>query len=418
EIDGRSVSLKSKPGDWYRVTFENSYQDLREYDFERWRDMAPIPDFLVLEGGWFAAADETVLRATPSARGAFRRQPIEPGTLMERVGTFTDTYGDRWYLVKSDGVAVGYVSPADVVLAELYDGDIGLPLSITASTHTVIESRRVYTDCRSATIGPEGGYWQVIEACRDASGHWVSPAAGYVPPQSLVAGGEETIVLAAALPAVTAPVVADPIFAAEGIQERLDFALPYLPEGQRLTRTLTDGSNVTFTFGERFQKTKKVNLIRVDAVGRIDRPVKVDARWMRIAGGAQLRPTPSYVTEMMLGRIDNGQAVETIARATGNHGGEWVLVGRDGVGFGWVADQQLAPLSGTAAVHAVPNVREGQVAMDVVDSQVPCRTVDYVAATGLGGGVACQNPDGHWVFESDAQNLALADAGTTPVAAP
>ncbi|MEM9669598.1 MAG: hypothetical protein AAF950_11795 [Pseudomonadota bacterium] len=420
EIDGRSVSIKSKLGDRYRISFENSYQDLKEYPIERWRDMAPIPDFLVIESGWFAATQDTLLRATPSPRGAFRRQAIEPGMLLERIGTFTDAYGDRWYLIRSNGVAVGYVSPADVVLAELYEGDVGLPLSISASAHTVAETVKVYTECRTATIGPEGGYWQAVEACRNPNGHWVSPAVGYVPPRSFADAGsgpveQEEIVLAAALPSSAG---ADPVLAKPSVQDDLNIALPYLPEGQELRRTLTDGSDVTFTFGERFQKNEQVKIVRVDAVGRIDRPVKVDGRWMQVPGGARLRPTPSYLTSMTLGRVEAGEAVETLARATGNHGGEWVLVGRGGVGFGWVAEAQLAELAGTEPVKAMANVREGQAMIDTVEASIPCRTVDYAGAGAAGSAIACQQSNGQWAFDGRAPGSSFAEVGTTTTVAP
>ncbi|MEM7663878.1 MAG: hypothetical protein AAF292_16665 [Pseudomonadota bacterium] len=417
EIDGRSVSLKSASGDRYRVTFETSYQDAKDYSFDRSRDIASIPNNLVVEGGWFAAKTDARLYATPSIQGAFETEAVSRGTLVERIGTFTDTYGDRWYLVGVDGVAVGYVSPADVVFADLYSGDLGQPLSIAAATDPVKQISRVYTNCRSATIGPEGRYWQVTEACRNPNGHWVSPAAGYVPQNSLVAasGGQDAILLAAA-----PPQIAPALFEVNEVRELVFNAMPYASDGQTLSRILSDGSNVSFTFGERFQKSRKVSLVRVDSLGEIDRPVKIDARWVQVPDGARMRPTPSYQTAMTLGSIKSGEAVETIATTTSNKGEDWVLVGRNGTGFGWVSTADIAPLSGIAPVKAMPDSYYGRAVMDIVDADIPCRTVGYAMPSAGGSLVACQQPGGDWVFEEAAATgfAAVTPAGNAATTAP
>ncbi|MEO0882829.1 MAG: hypothetical protein AAFY34_08830 [Pseudomonadota bacterium] len=405
EIDGRSISLRSTPGDWYRITFESSHQDIREYAFKRSRRVAPIPGNIVLERGWYAATTETQFRAEPSVQGDLIGAIIPPGTLLERMGTVTDAYGDRWYLIRSNGVAIGYLSPADLIIAELYEGELNAPLAIGSADAAIKETSRAYTQCRTATMGPEGGYWQVVASCRNPDGHWVHPASGYVPQDTLIAnGGDAAILVAGAQLPVQA---AGPIDRPE-VRDHLNEALPYWPEGTPARRTLPDGESVTFTFGERFQTPRKVNLVRVDEVGPINRPVKVDTRWLHVPNGARLLSSPDYDTAMSVGELEAGRAVETLIRSS--EGGEdWILVGRDGVGLGWVPEGQLASLTGSDPFTAIDTRPGSAVTVDEVIAEVPCRTVDYAA----GSFVACQQTDGTWNVETVETNLIAATVATT-----
>ncbi|MEM8636623.1 MAG: hypothetical protein AAGF33_16775 [Pseudomonadota bacterium] len=401
EVDGRSVSLLSGTGDRYRVSFQTSREEVKEYVFQRRSEMGAIPDDLIIEGGWFAATSDAALHATPSVLSVFENETLEPGTLVERIGTVTDLYGDRWYLVGSDGIAAGYVSPADVVIADLYPGDLGQPLTVTGVADSVAQASRVLTDCRTITIGPEGSYWQLAEGCRNPAGHWVSPASGYVVEDIALAElkGAEALVLASASPPPT-------VLEAPEIRQIVETILPYGSEGQTLTRTLSDGSDVSFTFGERFQESRKISVVRIDALGKIDRPISVDAQWVQVQEGASLRPTPSYQTTLTIGRIEADQAVETIGLTRGRDGQEWTLVGRDGVGFGWVAAAELQPLTGSRPLTAVDNSYSGRAVTELVDAEVKCRTVDYAVPGNYGQVTACQMPSGKWQFEQVGVNFA------------
>ncbi|MEL7482675.1 MAG: hypothetical protein AAGJ29_14095, partial [Pseudomonadota bacterium] len=172
EIDGRLVTVNSSRGDRFSISLERSRQGLRQLPIERDENVAPLPDDIVLQGGWFAATQRTPLRPTPAADGAFRSRMLEPGVQIQRLGTVTDRYGDRWYLMGQRGVAVGYVSPADVTPSGAYEGALKAPYA-RGHGATITDTPSVFTRCRTITIGWYGEAGDVRQVCRSALGHWI-----------------------------------------------------------------------------------------------------------------------------------------------------------------------------------------------------------------------------------------------------
>ncbi|MEO9969810.1 MAG: hypothetical protein ABJG15_08300 [Hyphomonadaceae bacterium] len=411
EIDGRDVSLKSERGDRISVMFWQSGQELRRLPVSRERGVAPLPKQMVLEGGWYAARSDVSLRATPSQAGAFNNRMISKDTLIERIATVTDRYGDRWYLMGRDGVAVGYMSPADLILAGAVGETVGLPYN-RRHGEVVSELLEVYTRCRSVFVGPHGSTRQKMDVCRNAKGNWVGASAGVVPVQQANAR-PEPIVLASAVgqSAELAP------FEAAAVQKQLTPKLVYGRAGQVVKQKLADGRDVELTLGEKYQATRIVPVMRLEALGRIEKPVRLDARWMRVPGGARLRATPDYLTTMTVGAIPAGQTIETIGAVEGDHGEDWVLVGRNGVGFGYVQRQELMPLAGSTALRAVPSQHTAAV-VDLVESVTDCRSVAYTGDGLDGTFTACQQPNGAWAFTADAELRQLVEVVPTTQVAP
>ncbi|MEL7130174.1 MAG: hypothetical protein AAGK23_11565 [Pseudomonadota bacterium] len=417
EIDGRKVSLKSARGDRYLVSFDRSQQEVRTYDVSRSRDVAALPDQIVLEGGWYVAQSTAPLRATPSASGFFQSQTLETGMLVQRMGTFTDRYGDRWYLVGQRGVAIGYVSPADVVVAGAYAGDFGLPFA--ANTRDIATDRRtVFTPCRMIRIETSTGAAQRVKVCRDASGHWIDARTGLVETQQARSGRpvEAATLLVAAAETSSRNELPDAI-KSQHIQDSLDQLLDHAGAGQSVKRPLIDGNHLTFTFGDVYHRDAFAPIMRVDALGPIDRPLRIKAGWMQVPNGASLHPTPSYESALSVRKIEPGFAIETIGDVTDDVGRSWTLVGRSGTAFGYVPSDALAELSGTEPVRAMPNIREQRQANWVATS-VPCRTVAYDTGSDSGSLTACQDTHGGWELTPDTAVQRYAQGLETQPTAP
>lgn len=412
ELDGRNVSLKSDRGDRIAVLFGDSAQELRRMPVARERSVAALPDQMVLEGGWYAARRDAPLRPTPSVSGTFSNRTVTKDALIERMATVTDRYGDRWYLMGQRGVAVGYMSPADLALAGALERPLGLPFERQLG-ETVQDMVPVFTRCRTVYVGPLGGTREKMDVCRNAKGNWVGAREGYVDLQQAAAPRPEPIVLASAVgqnpelqPFEEAPV-----------RKSLTPKLVYGRAGQEIKQELSDGRKVEMTLGAKFETTRIVPVMRLEALGRIDRPVRLDARWMRAPGGARLRATPDYQTEVSGAALPPGSAIETIGTVSDDRGEDWVLVGRKGVGFGYVQRHELMPLAGSTALQAVPS-QHTAATVDLVESVTECRTVDYLGAGLDGTFTACQQPDGQWALTAEPALRQLVDLEPSSQIAP
>ena len=411
EVDGRDVSLKSAGGDRIALLFADSGQELRQLTVARESGVAPLPSQMVLEGGWYAARSDVQLRATPSLAGTFSNRMIAKDTLIERMATVTDRYGDRWYLMGRNGVAVGYMSPADLMLATATDKPLGLPYN-RRHANVVKEVLPVYTRCRTVFIGPFGSTRQKMNVCRNAEGNWIGADQGVVPVLQANAR-PEPIVLASA--AGASPELVS--FEDRRVRKELAPKLVYARTGQVIKQKLADGRDVELTLGPKYETNRLVPVMRLEALGRIDKPMRLDGRWMRIPGGANLRATPDYLAPLDTGAIPAGHTVQTIGSVEDDRGETWVLVGRNGVGFGYVQRQELMPLAGNTALRAVSSARTATV-VDLVESVTDCRSVAYEGAGLDGTFTACQQPNGEWALTADPELRQLVDLEPSAQIAP
>ena len=336
---------------------------------------------------------------------------ITKDTLIERIATVTDRYGDRWYLMGRNGVAVGYMSPADLMLAAASDKPLGLPYS-RRHGNVVNEVLPVYTRCRTVFVGPLGETRQKMNVCRNAKGNWIGADQGAVPVHQANAR-PEPIVLASAVG--TSPELIP--FETVEVRKALAPKLVYARAGQVIKQTLSDGRDVELTLGPKYEANRIVPVVRLEALGRINKPMRLDGRWMRVPGGAELRATPDYLATLNVGAIPAGHTVQTIGAVEDDRGEHWVLVGRNGVGFGYVRRQELMPLAGNTALRAVPSAHTVTV-VDLVESVTDCRSVAYEGEGLEGTFDACQQPNGQWALTAEPELRQLVDIEPSTQVAP
>lgn len=418
EIDGRSVILQSRQGQQVRVFLESSQQVEREYTLTRSAEMGALPHGLSLEGGWYAARKDVALSATPALGSEFRHRQLKQDMLIERMGTFTGRYGDRWYLMGQRGVAVGFVSAADVTPAGAHDRPLGLPYH-QVQGDLARDERLVYTRCRDGFIGPEGGQTQVMSVCRNSAGQWITADQGRVTARTAGLFGSLAPVGGTASMIVLAKASGDDPVAYHAMTNRLfrrrfQGALTHARTGQVTRQVLPEGGAIKFTFGEAYEARESFPVLRNEAVGEIASGLKIDARWVTAPIGASLRAMPDDLVRGGLGNIPAGKAIEQMGTLVGRRGDDWALVGRNGVAFGYVKTASLTRLGGHKAPQAVSRVHTRKAA-DLVEAITPCRRVSYETIDQTGSFDACQQPDGNWMVKADlvprfAENSAIYQA--------
>ena len=404
EIDGRSVSVKSRQGQRVRVTLEKSSQVQRDFTISRANELSALPHNMVLEGGWYAARRDVALHAGAALGTGLKHRILKRGDMIERMATYTDRYGDRWYLMGQRGHAVGFLSAGDVLLADAYQGELGNPYAASqgARTHDV---RTVYTKCRDSFIGPEGGLVQRLSVCRDAKGHWVGHDESKVSTRQASLAGPLLPKAGTASAIVLAEATGDPIayhaFGNRLFRRRLQADLVHARFGQTTEQVLPNGDPIHFTFGDTYVHEALLPVKRTEAVMTVSSKLRVKAGWMKVPIGAQLRASPDYLAQSMGEGIKAGRAVETMGYVKGIRNGEdWALIGRSGVAFGYVPAAKLADIEGRVSPHAMSNAR-GVAVADLVETVSACRTVEYITVTGAGQFDACQQPDNSWALKAE-----------------
>ena len=419
EIDGRSVSLKARSGERVRVALKTSQQVQRSYTISRANEMGSLPHNIVLEGGWYAAKRDLFLHATPSLSAGMRHRTVKQDALIERMGTYTDRYGDRWYLMGQRGLAVGFLSAADVVLAEIHDRPVG-DVYYAAPGARVSETRVVYTKCRDGFVGPEGGLSSRLQVCRDAQGHWIKHTQGKVAVRQASLLNTLTPKTDTASAIVLAEATGDPVtyhaFGNRMFRRRLQGDFVYARFGQTTEQTLPNGDPIRFTFGEAYEVEGKTPVIRVAALGTLP-SIRIHAGFMKAPIGAKVRAMPDLLSVADLGEIPAGRAVETIGLVEGLRGEDWMLIGRSGVGFGYVPAAKLTAIEGRVSPYAIKNVRQSATVAELVDATHLCRSVTYETLAGTGAFDACQQADGSWLPRPvPGRQFAQSAISDTPVA--
>jgi hypothetical protein len=301
------------------------------------------------------------------------------------------------------GLAVGFVSAGDVVLAGAYRGPLGDPYAASQGTR-VHEIRTVYTTCRESFVGPEGGLVQRLNVCRDAEGHWVPHHEGQISTRQASLAGPLLPKGGTASAIVLAEATGDPIayhaFGNRRFRRRLQGHLTNARFGQTVEQVLPEGDLIRFTFGDVYAHEMVAPIKRVEALMAVSAKLRVDAGWMKAPIGAQLRASPDYLAEPMGAAIPAGLAVETMGHVDGSRNGEdWIMVGRSGVAFGYVPAAKLTEITGRVSPYALTNVRTAAVA-DLVETVSTCRTVAYETIQGTGQFDVCQQADGSWALKT------------------
>ncbi|MEL6955928.1 MAG: hypothetical protein AAFO88_04740, partial [Pseudomonadota bacterium] len=334
ELDGRTANIDTPDGNPAEISLVSSRFDQQNIVLKRSDSVALVDDGLFLESGWFAAKDVVAVRPLPDLQTEQDGALSGRGTLFQRMATVTSPYGDRWYLVGQGGVAAGYVSAAEVTLAETFNGPLGRPFEVP-STSKQDDFSLATTRCRTIEVGLGDASAQRAEVCRHADGSWLGRAAPE-PHESH--------------PAVTTRHVADEILA------RLDAehaAAAPVQVGAELNSLLGEGfeaaafevptgfGTVAVELGERGDQLRAVSLSRAVEIAPVRSTLTISHAWVQARVATELRPVPSAATRMRDGAVAEGQFLEVLGLLGESQQAEWAIIGRNGVAQGYI---QLADL--------------------------------------------------------------------------
>ena len=220
---------------------------------------------------------------------------------------------------------------------------------------------------------------------------------------------------------VLAEATGDPVtyhaFGNRMFRRRLQGDFVHARFGQTTEQTLPNGDPIKFTFGETYEEQGQTPLVRVAALGSLSSKVRIKAGFMKAPIGAKIRAMPDMLSTADLGEIPAGRAVETIGLVEGLRGEDWMLVGRSGVGFGYVPVAKLTEIEGRVSPYAIKNVRQSATTAELVEATRTCRRVTYQTFTGNGSFDACQQADGSWSPKlAPGRQFAEGGPSNTPVA--
>lgn len=408
EPDGRLATVSSSRSDIFAVSLDSTSQSLRRLPVTRAADVAPLPDNMVLEGGWHAALRDTPMRPLPSSGSVFENRVLRTGDQVQLMATVTDRNGVRWSLMGQRGVAIGYVSPADIMPSETFAGDLG-PVFASGHGRAVTEDVTVFTRCRSVTIGPFGETGEPAQLCRNSLGHWIPATTGTIDADY---ASLEPIVFAALPQTDALPEGLDQSEVRASVERSLRYAL----DGRSVTHRTPDGERLDVTFDTTFTETLSLPVARSEDIGRLSEGLTVDAGWREVAGETRLRPLPDASAYLTGATLRAGHAIETLATYEAADETVWTLVGQSGVGVGFVRADELKPLS--AANLPVADMLDVPELVDVVQAERTCRGLELAGSGETTALKACQGPGGQWVIEGKAEVRRLARNGQQGQIAP
>jgi hypothetical protein len=203
--------------------------------------------------------------------------------------------------------------------------------------------------------------------------------------------------------------------AADG-RERLALAVESALEteldGRVIALVAPDGGEMRVHFLFSQERFETVDMARAANVARLPEAAVIEGGWYAAETGAVLRPVPDIQTGFDDGGLRRGALLERLATITGVYGDRWYLVGRDGVGLGYVSAAEVTP----AGAYDGPVTRphppaSGRIVTEQAEAITRCRTID-IRMQGRAGetGTVCRNGDGRWLAQGPIRarpNLAL-----------
>ncbi|MEO0785399.1 MAG: hypothetical protein AAFY10_06840 [Pseudomonadota bacterium] len=396
ELDGRTANIDTPDGNLAEISLVSSRFDQQNIVLKRSDSVALVDDGLFLESGWFAAKDVVAVRPLPDLQTEQDGALAGRGTLFQRMATVTSSYGDRWYLVGQGGVATGYVSAAEVTLAETFNGPLGRPFEVP-STSKQDDFSLATTRCRTIEVGLGDASAQRAEVCRHADGSWLGRAAPE-PHESY--------------PAVTTRHVADEILTRLDAEHAAEAPVQVgaelnslLGEGFETAafEVPTESGTVAVELGERGDQLRAVSLPRAAEIAPVRSMLTISHAWVQARVETELRPVPSAATRMRDGAVAEGQFLEVLGLLGESQQAEWAIIGRRGVAQGYIQLADLQWVKPRPELEYSAHTRlHGRVVSNRVTASTQCQTVKLGRVSSLATDMqVCAVPGGGWAVSSD-----------------
>jgi|GEM_PF-5213707 len=186
-----------------------------------------------------------------------------------------------------------------------------------------------------------------------------------------------------------------------GLALAIEAALENELDGRVVGLATPDGRTmqVHFLFSE--ESVETVGLERVASVSSLPAASRVEGGWYAARQGGALRPVPDIQTRFDGSDLPRGALVERYATIRGIYGDRWYLVGRDGVGLGYISAAEVTPAGAYDGPFASAEPRApGRVVAEQAETRTTCRTID-IRMKGRAGetGTVCRHGDGRWLAQ-------------------
>lgn len=169
--DGHIAELNTASGARLQVVLEESRDVRSDVPIVHTAAIETLPERMTLEGGWYIARQSVPFLQGPN-EAVHLSHGLEKNMLIERMASYEGKNGARWYLMGHHGLALGFVSSADLARAE--DGSVDLGVPFSAPVAEVQRSlRTVNTICRKGLIGAQNATVHAFDLCRNPLGNWV-----------------------------------------------------------------------------------------------------------------------------------------------------------------------------------------------------------------------------------------------------
>ena len=229
-------------------------------------------------------------------------------------------------------------------------------------------------------------------------------AAGLVPGLTVSAGSLVAIQLGmGSAPSVDSVTRTANIIERKALEAKVQEVLERDLGGREINwQVASTGERVTFRPGPPRSAFKEITVPRTEEVARTPASFRVETGTYRTVRSAVLRPTPAAAGKAEVDRIPANRGLTMMGRVRGLYGENWMLVGQNGIGYGYVDAADVTPFIG--GVRPTPyerseNDRIGMIVRDPVSATVNCRDLTVSSALGSSTMTACRGADGRWVSD-------------------
>ncbi len=169
ESDGRELQWRApSSGDTVNLKPSGTKSSFRVVTVPRSEEVGRTPDSFRVERGRYITKDTAALRPSPTISSDVSIDQVPPGRMLDVYGRVRGVYSEDWYMVGTDGRAIGYMEPRDLRPAA---GETA-PRFRRVTGPALRDRVSATVTCRTLTYDTVNGS-RTVEACRTPEGRWL-----------------------------------------------------------------------------------------------------------------------------------------------------------------------------------------------------------------------------------------------------
>ncbi len=174
--EGETGIVVTPSGARANFQFGETRNEVRPTFVARSASVSALPAYMLMSEEWISLPSATALQDAPNGTTAQVIDELPAQAVLAKMGSVTDSNGDRWAMIGQDGIVIGYVAedataPVGGLGANQSQVAYGVPYRAQI-TNTVFEQIDVSAPCRDMTISV-GGISTGGVACATPDGDWM-----------------------------------------------------------------------------------------------------------------------------------------------------------------------------------------------------------------------------------------------------